>query len=155
MTVANRKQWRAAISSDLTTALVTSGLVQALYAGQVGNFGGQSPVVIVSSAGSDRPSDNYATQSTALFFNLDVFVLYADSVNGFDEMDAENAIDDIEAAVADWVQSNATRTPTSGVGWTLLGYAGRTGADIGPATIGGQEYRREQIGLRVNIQGAV
>jgi hypothetical protein len=155
MTVANRKLWRSAIASDLNTALVTSGLVQSLYAGQVADFGGQSPVVIVSSAGSDRPSDNYTTQSTALFLNLDVFVLYADSANGFDEMDAEDALDDIEAAVAEWVQANATRTPSNGVGWTLLEYAGRTGADIGPAPIGGQEYRREQIGLRVNIQGAV
>lgn len=154
MTVANRRTWRAAIASDLATALVPT-YAQALYAGQVADFGSQSPVVIVSSAGSDRPNDSYATQGTVLFFNLDVFVLYADSDNGFDEMDAEDALDDIEAAVAEWVLANATRTPSNGIGWTELAYAGRTGADIGPATIGGQEYRREQIGLRVTIQGAV
>ena len=154
MSVANRKLWRAAIASDLATALVPT-YANALYAGQVADFGGKSPVVIVSSAGSDRPNDTYATQTTALLINLDVFVLYADSANGFDELDAEDALDDIEAAVAAWVQANATRTPANGVGWTNLEYAGRTGADVGPATIGGQEYRREQIGLRVSIQGAV
>ena len=154
MTVANRKLWRSAIATDLTTALVPS-LAEAVYAGQVADFEGQYPVVIVSSGGSER-IDNDSTQRTALIINLDVFVLYADSEQGWDEMDAEDAIDDIEAAVAEWVKANATRTPTaSTVGWTGLEYAGRTGADVGPAEISGQQHRREQISLRVTIEGAV
>jgi hypothetical protein len=155
MSVANRRLWRAAIASDINTALSTLTAPPVVYAGQVADFAGQSPVVIVSSAGSDRPNDTYATQGTVLFINLDVFVLYADSENGWDEMDAEDALDDIEAAVAEWVLANGTRTPSASVGWTSLDYAARTGADIGPESIGGQEYRREQISLRVSIQGAV
>ena len=154
MSVANRKLWRAAIATDLETALVPT-YAQAVYAGQVATFDGQYPVVVVSSTGSER-TDNDTTQATALFINLDVFVVYADSANGWDEMDAEDAIDDIEAAVAAWVADNATRVPTaSTVGWTGLEYAGRTVADAPPPTIGGMEYRFEQISLRVSIQGAV
>ena len=154
MSVANRKLWRAAIAADLATALVPT-YAQAVYAGQVASFDGQYSVVVVSSAGSER-TDNDTTQATALFINLDVFVVYADSENGFDEMDAEDALDDIEAAVAAWVADNATRVPTaSTVGWTGLEYAGRTNADVGPVTLGGTDYRYEQIGLRVSIQGAV
>jgi hypothetical protein len=154
VSVANRKLWRAAIASDLETALVPA-YANALYAGQVATFNGASPVVVVSSAGSDR-AENDSTQKHALFINLDVFVLYSDSVNGFDETDAEDKLDDIEAAIATWVKDNATRQPSvNAVGWTGLEYAGRTNADIGPASLGGQDYRYEQIGLRVTIEGAV
>lgn len=154
MSNANRKDIRAAIAADLTAALVPA-LVDVVYAGQVADFKHQSPAVVVSSAGSDRTNETYATQGTVLFVDVGVFVLYSDAEHGWSELDAENRLDDIETAVSEWVAMNPNRAPSGGVGWTDLAYAGRTGADIGPASLGGQDYRYEQISLRVTIGGAV
>lgn len=159
MSVANRKPFRAQIASELTAVLVGVGKpAQALFAGQVADFGGLWPAVVVSSAGSDRPNDSgYAAQGTALLLNVDVFIKYSDTAENWDELNSEDALDDIEQIVAEWVLQNATRAPVAGsaVAWTNLTYSGRTDAEIPPVQIGGEEYRRERISLRVEIQGAL
>jgi len=159
VSVANRKGFRAQIASELTTVLVGSGKpAQALYAGQVADFGGLWPTVVVSSAGSERPNDaSYRGQQTGLLFDIDVFVKYSNAANSWDELDSEDALDDIEQIIAEWVLANGSRTPAAGsaIAWTNLTYTGRTDAELPPAFIGGEEYRHERIGLRVDIQGAI
>lgn len=159
MAVANRKPFRAQIASELAAVLVGAGKpAQSLFAGQVADFGGLWPAVIVSSAGSERPNDaSYAGQNTTMLFDVDVFIKYSDKAEGWDELKSEDALDDIEQIVAEWVLANGTRAPQVGsaVAWTNLEYAGRTDAEFPPAFIGGEEYRHERISLRVEIQGAL
>ncbi len=158
MSVANRKAWRAQIASELAAVLAGAGKpAQALYAGQVADFDGLYPVVVVSSGGSDRLGDNGSAQFAGLYLNVDVFVRYSDKANNWDELKSEDALDDIEQIVAEWVQANGNRPPVAGssIAWTNLAYVGRTDAERPPALIGGQEYRWERISLRVDIQGAI
>lgn len=159
MPVVNRKSFRAQIASELTALLVGTGKpAQSLYAGQVADFGGLWPAVVVSSAGSERPNESsYVAQTSTLLFDVDVFIKYSDEADGWDELDSEDALDDIEQIIADWVLQNSTRAPQAGsaVAWTNLSFAGRTDAELPPAEIGGEEYRHERISLRVEIQGAL
>ncbi len=159
MSVVNRKPFRAQIASELSALLVGVGKpAEALYAGQVAKFGGKSPVVVISSAGSERPNDSgYGAQDAVLLFAVDVLTKYSDAQRGWDELDSEDALDDIEQIIAEWVLQNSARPPVAGssVAWTNLSYAGRTDAELPPAQVGGEEYRCERISLRVVIQGAL
>lgn len=159
MSVVNRKPFRAQIASELSALLVGTGkLAEALYAGQVADFGGKSPVVVISSAGSARPNDSgYVGQGATLIFAVDVLTKYSDVKRGWDELNSEDALDDIEQIIADWVLQNSARAPVAGesVAWTNLSYAGRTDAELPPLRIGGEDYRCERISLRVEIQGAL
>lgn len=160
--VANRKTWRKAIAAELTPLLTGSGKpAQAVYDGLVGDFGVQSPVVVFSSGGSRRSKeDAFGTaQETVFFVDVNVYSLYAEETASgtWDEMDAEDAIDDIEKIIADYVMDNGSReTPVSGVVWTTLTYDERTetGSALQPVELGGAEYRRERIPLRISIMGA-
>ena len=158
--VANRKTYRAAIAAELATLLVGSGKpAQSVFAGHVGDFSGVSPAVIVSSGGSAREGveNNSRAQDTRLYVNVTVLVAYADEAGAYDELDSENALDDIEKIVSDWVGDNRTRDPghVSGVAWTELNFEQRTetGQLLPIAEVGGQSYRIETIPLVVRIMG--
>lgn len=158
--VANRKTYRAAIAAELSTLLVGSGLpAQQCFAGHVGEFSGVSPAVIVSSGGSARQTvqNTSRTQDTTLYINVTVLVAYGEVDGTFDELDSENALDDIEKIVSDWAGDNRTRDPgdASGVAWTNLDFEQRTetGQLLPLAEIGGRSYRIETIPLAVRIMG--
>lgn len=146
MTAANRATVRAAFASLLNTALVSSGsgIVQAVYAYRAGDFGGQSPVVVVTSAGSLR--ERYTFQGTKPSYLLDtfVFVAYSEGDTSWDAEDSEDALDDIEAKIAEVLDSNQ-RTAN----WNGLTQEGPSNAreDV---DIGGVAYRREVITIRVD-----
>lgn len=146
MSVVSRQPARAGLAALLETALVGTGLpVQAVYAYQVGEFQGQSPVVVVTSGPMERLRDTmgecYRSRFNLLIY---VFVLYADPGTSWGEDDAEDALDAIEALIADTLLTNA-RTAN----WDRLEYAGAS--DVDAVAIGGVEYRRELITLTVEV----
>lgn len=146
MTVVSRAPARKGLAQLLEAALVgTDKPVQAVYAYQVGDFRGQSPVVAVTSGPMERLRDTmgacYRSRFNLLVY---VFVLYADPTAGWGEDDAEDALDTIEAAIADLLLTN-TRT----VNWDRLEYSGPSDPDA--VVIGGVEYRRELITLTVEV----
>lgn len=146
MSVVSRQPARAGLATLLETALVGTGLpVQAVYAYQVGEFQGQSPVVVVTSGPMERLRDTmgecYRSRFNLLIY---VFVLYADPGTGWGEDDAEDALDAIEALIAATLLTN-TRTAN----WDRLEYAGAS--DVDAVAIGGVEYRRELITLTVEV----
>lgn len=146
MASTSRKTVRDALTGLLQTALVGSGKpAQAVYGYQVGDFGGQSPVVVVASGPIERERKGFGpcwhTSATLLVY---VFVAYA--ATGWTEANAEDALDSVEAAIADVVLANSS-TAT----WHGLKYEGPTEPD--GVEIGGVEYRREVIRLRCEVLG--
>ena len=140
----NRETVRDALVTLLQTALVGAGLpVQAVYGYQVGDAGGQSPAVVVSSAGSER---RYKTMGTnwhdVFYFNVYAFVLYADSASSWTEANAEDRIDLIEKEIADTVMDNRTNA-----NWDIITIEGPSIVD--GVEIGGEEYRRELTRIKV------
>lgn len=155
--IVNRKTYRQIITSELSAAL--SSLVQAVYGFRVGNFAGKSPVVVITSAGSDRRQEitSKPDAETALLFHVDVFTLYADPASGWTEANAEDRIDDIEQVIANWVQTNTnglSRLEAGQPSWFELVFNERsaTGSFLQPERIGGQEYRRERMTITVFIR---
>lgn len=155
----SRKLYRQLLASEIGTALTNANLVQAVYGYRIGNFNGQSPVVIVTSAGSDRRQEitGSVDAEVELLFAVDVFVLYADKASSWTEANAEDAIDDIEQTVADWVLTNANgiaRTEAGQTSWFDLTFNDRsaTGSLLQSEKQGGQEYRRERMTITVHIR---
>lgn len=136
-----RAETREALGAGLRANVPSA---QVVYTSQVSSFGGQSPVLVLTSAGSARNRQTLAGQGAEYRFNLHVLVLYSDAASGWTEADAENALDAIEAEVATFVAANAR----GGANWSGLAYADPTDARD-PAVIDGSEYRHEVIPLVV------
>jgi hypothetical protein len=142
----SRETVRDALTTLLQTALVGSGKpAQAVYGYQVGDFGGQSPVVVVTSGPVERMRRGLgACWHTTATLMVYVFVAYA--ATGWTEANAEDALDTIEALIADVVLANG-----STANWNGMVYDGPTQVD--GLAIGGVEYRREVIELRCEVLG--
>ena len=146
MASTSRKTVRDGLTTLLQAALVGSGKpAQAVYGYQVGDFGGQSPVVVVASGPVVRERKGFGPcwHTTATLLVL-VFVAYA--APGWTEANAEDALDGIEAAIADVVLANSS-TAT----WHGLTYAEQS--EPGSVVIGGVEYRNEVIRLACEVLG--
>lgn len=140
----NRETARDALVTLLNTALVGSGLpASVVYGYQVGDFGGLSPVVVVSSAGSERNDLTSLGGMVTFRYTIDVFVTYTDG-GSWQEDDAEDRLDLIEKAIWDTCQANQVAT-----NWQSLDYDGKTQCDS--MIIGGQEYRVERIPIAVTV----
>lgn len=155
----NRKTYRQLLANEIGQALTNAGVVQAVYPFRVGNFNGQSPVVTFTSAGSDRRQEitGGVDAETSLMFAIDVFVLYADQASNWTEANAEDAIDNIEQVVADWVMTNSdglSRSEQGQTSWFDLVFNERsaTGSLLQAERLGGQEYRRERMTITVFIR---
>lgn len=142
----NRETVRDAMAALLNTALVGTGLpVQAVYAYRVGDLGGQSPVVVVSSAGSERPRMTAAGGRTTVLLQVDVFVLYSDE-DTWGEDEAEDRLDLIEKTIAETIHSSQVTA-----NWQAVDYAAQS--ERVDVEVGGLEYAREMILLRVEVFG--
>jgi hypothetical protein len=139
MSKPTRGQVRAALGVLLTAGVPSA---QAVYTAQVGSFAGQSPVLVLTSAGSARSRQTQAGSGAEYRYNLHTFVLYSDAASGWTEADAEDALDAIEAEVAALAEANAR----GGTIFNGLAYADPTDARA-PAVIDGVEYRHEVIPL--------
>ena len=143
----SRETVRKAFASVLQTTLVGGGLAQAVYDYQVGDFGGQSPVVVVASGPIMRERRSlgpcYHTTAALMVY---IFVAYADPASNWTEANAEDRLDAIEVAIADTLLANSS-TPN----WSDAHYFQPTQVD--GVEIGGIEYRRELITIEAEIVG--
>ncbi len=140
-----RKAARRKLAALLQTALVGDGLLaQAVYPYQRGDFAGQSPVVCVTSGPANHEPNGFGCDKATFQLLAFVFVAYAVPGTGWTEEDAEDALDDIEAMVAEVVAGNGRSEA-----WTQIAYAGPT--DPQTVVIGGVEYRRELITFDVQL----
>ena len=140
----NRETVRDAMATLLETALVGTGLpAQAVYNYRPADFNGQSPVVVVSSAGSERPRFTAAGGRTSVFLQVDTFTLYSDE-GTWNEDDAEDRFDLLEKTIAETLHANQDTT-----NWDAVDYTSRS--ERIDVEIGGLEYVREMIPLRVEV----
>ena len=140
----NRETVRDAMATLLETALVGTGLpAQAVYGYRVGDFNGQSPVVTVSSAGSERPPMTARGGRTVVYLQVDTFTLYSDE-GSWGEDEAEDRLDLLEKTIAETLHGNQVTA-----NWQAVDYAARS--ERVDVEIGGLEYAREMIPLRVEV----
>ena len=89
---------RRKLAELLAAALVGNGLpAQAVYAWQVGDFAGQSPVVAVTSGPANHEPNGFGCDKAVFQLFVYVFVAYAVPGAGWTEEHAEDALDDIRA----------------------------------------------------------
>lgn len=142
--VLNRTTVRRALATLLDTALVGSGKpAEALYRYMVSDFQGKSPVIVVSSAPTNRNKQAQVTRVHS-FVDLDIdnYVLY--SAEGWTEEQSEDALDELEKAVSDVLMDNDT-TET----WAQLSFKGDS--DLDYVAVGGKMYRVETIHVRTQL----
>jgi hypothetical protein len=136
----NRETLRDALATLLTTALVGTGLpAQHVYGYPIGDFGADSPVVVIDSAGSERVRET-TSSIWRDWFHLNVIVFVA-CVNAAGEADAEDKLDLIEKKVADALIDN-----TEAGSLNCFELTGKSTVDH--IEIGGNYYRRELVPVR-------
>lgn len=151
MAVINRKAYRQLVASELTPLLVGSGLpCEAVYDYTAPAFEAQSPVVTVESMASGRATDQSGRfDCSEVLIAVQVFVAWSDAKSDYYSEDSEDALDDIEQIVGQWVNDNGSRA-TGAAMWTNLKYAERTSISL-LDNVGGLAYRQEQIVLRFTV----
>jgi hypothetical protein len=147
----DRKTVREAFAALLAAALVGDGKpVEAVYAYQVSDFQGKSPVVFITSAGSFRRNPERSTRSTSIaYFDVNVMVLYSDSDADWTEQDSEDCLDLIEKSVAQIVANNGR---DDALPWMELDFSARS--EVTSVVIGGKDYSWEIIPLAAVLWGA-
>ena len=142
----NRETVRDALATLISTAMVGTGKpVQAVYNYRPSEFGGQSPVVTVSSQGSERPRLSFAGGQATHFLQVDVFVLYNDQASWTEDL-AEDRLDLIESMLADIVDPRQRYSS-----WEAIGYEERSRRIA--VVIGGVEYAWESITIGIRVFG--
>ena len=143
----NRETVRDYLAGLLDTKLVdTDETVAAVYNYRVSDFGSLSPVIVVSSAGSNREQISAMPQPgvrDAIFLlTVHVFVRYA--ATNWTEAQAEDRLDLIEKTIVGVLDDNAEVEDV----WTDIDYQADSVRD--DIEIGGKGYIREtiQIGAR-------
>ena len=142
----NRETVRDQLATLLNAKLVTAdGIVQAVYNYRIGDFQGLSPVVIVSSGGSNRELISAipppGVRNAVFLLTVFVFVRYA--AESWTEAQAEDRLDLIEATIVGVLDDNARVTNV----WNAIDYqANSVRSDV---VIGGKDYIQEVIPIGV------
>lgn len=146
----NRKAARAAVQTFLQTALTPDPVV-AVYAYPVTmkDINGIYPIVVISSAGSERERKFVGATNPAAAFvlNLEVFIRASDPEAGLTEQSVEDKLDDIEQLIND---AFANPSNVRAGGFDSLSYAGQSQADKMEMD-DGVIYRHELIPVKVRM----
>ncbi len=147
--VINREIVRDKLATLLSTALVGTGKpAQAVYNYQIGDFQGQSPVVVVTSHGSRRTRlANQTFTDTHFLLDVHVFVLYTDIETGgtWTEALSEDRLDLLEKSIADVIVDNSQIDNY----WNWMTTSETS--DVSGITVGGLEYRHEVITVDAQV----
>lgn len=147
MSVMSRKTVRDHIAAGLTTGAPTAQIV---YSGQKKVESSPTPCIRVFSSGSGRPAVPKSGRRSVFLFIVQVWVLLysSDPGDGWDSDQAEDALDTIEAEIAEWIGDNQL-TPDM---WTSIEYSGTSFATNVVLT-GGLTYIVEDIPIEVRVYG--
>ncbi len=149
--MSTRKQTRDAVA-ELIRAHVTGA--QRVYpltdeqgerVTQPADFGGESPVVVVASAGSARPRKTFSGSMPTFYLDIHLFVRATaidDDGNTRAAAGIDDTLDDLEDALAQAVSAGQ-----NSIHWTAIDYDGRSQAEF-LTVFDGTEYKRERIPLK-------
>lgn len=109
-------------------------------------FSGESPVIVVASAGSARPQKTLRGTIPIFYLDIHLFVR-ATAIDGDGNTvtvaEIDDALDDLEDALAQLVAA-----VQNGEHWTAVDYDGRSRAEF-LTILDGTEYKREIIPLKI------
>jgi len=139
VSIKTRKEIREALGTLLSAEMTGTGNpVQAVYDYLKGTFNGQSPVVVVGSAGMEsEPMTFRGSQVTYCFVILTFVTREGEEV-------AEDALDEVAQALYQVVEENRKTTE-----WQFWGYDGRS--RIEPASVGGDPYWMEMTPVVMEV----
>jgi len=133
-----RETARDAIVTLLTAALVGPGLpVKTVTGSKVSNLEGVTPLVVVLSKASARDLSFGHGNVAAFAFSVQVWVLQSGA--GWTHAQAEDALDCIEARIAQVYEDNLVNRTT----WEVLAYDGAT--EVREVAVAGVPYYVETI----------
>ncbi len=143
--VTNPETIRDAIATLLENALTGTGKpVQAVYNYEAADFSGQSPVIVVVSAGDDFERRTVGARFRGnVYLDVMSFVLYADS--SWTPANCEDRLNLVKKEILDTLFDDANQFTSSRSIYT----DGRS--TISPANVGGADYRMEITPLRVQV----
>ena len=141
----NRKHIRRALHPLLVSSLAAEGnllIPEAnIFKGRLANPKGQSPLVYITSGGSDRPP--LTIRQKQAIFRIEIYsltLLVDPNNNEWTEEMAEDLLDDIEARIKHVVESN----PKMDKLWTSVEYI-EGGTTIERVPLAGHDYLVEMI----------
>lgn len=138
----NRKVVREAIGAGLAANLPSA---QAVYNHARADFGGQSPVVRISSESSERPGLTQQGIRSVFRYMIEIWVLLTDR-DGWTERDAEDTLDTVELEIISWMIQNHNTDL-----WSSLTYDGQSTVVV--AIDGGDTWLIERIPIRAEVHG--
>lgn len=146
VSMVNQETVRDAFVALLGAAKTASALsCQAVYGYRIGDFGSQSPIVTVSSAGDQLVGFTAAGFRTHVWLQVDTFTLYSDK-GSWTEALAEDRKDLLKQQINQVVVDNQVTAA-----WQSIDMGGRSQrVDV---TIGGNEYIRETWELLFEVYG--
>lgn len=133
MSVASRKTVREEIGAILTTRLVPT-YAESVHIDRPFDFGGESPIVLVTSAGSGRKPLTF--QGTQPVFYLTIVTM------ALADADVDDILDTLEQQIAQFCEAYRT-----GSSWQALNYDTRSETRYVISVIDGKEYKTEEIPL--------
>jgi hypothetical protein len=147
----DRKTLRESLATLLAAELVGAGKpVSAVYAYQVADTKGKSPVVFVTSAGAWRRNPEHSTRAGSIaYLDVNILVLYSDGTTSWTEQHSEERLDLIEKKIGEVVANNSENPAQP---WMFLDFAGRS--EVTSVVIGGKDYSWEIIPLQAQLWAA-
>jgi len=147
MSTTSRATIRDAVAAMLITALTGVGKpVQTVYAYQRSQLGGASPIVTVTSGGTERRAIAYGEDMPRFYLTLTTFVLHSDPAASWTEANAEAKLDEVEALISATLIANQ-ETAT----WQNIQYAARSTVET-VMSLDGFVYRREMTPILVECE---
>lgn len=141
MAVSKREEVKDAL------AVLIKGLTdfQTVYGSVQDDLGGETPVAILLSSGSDRKRLTGQGLTSTFYYDLNMYVLYSSPEDDWTPEKAEDRMDDLESQVAAMIVDTSRATPN----WGSIAYVGRS--NMVTIIVKGKAYLREVIPLAVEV----
>ena len=143
---ATREEVRVELGSRLATTLEVPGLAQKVYAYVEADFGSQTPVVMIATAGTGMQPLTHQGSRMIHLYDLHVYVLYALEDGTWTAEQSQQRLDQIYSAIATWLD-----VPTNKVTNYWKSIKQITDSVVIPESVGGLGYWHEVIPLRVEV----
>lgn len=148
-TIQSREVARDKWATLMETALVTGGIIDAVYGYQVKEMGGKASVLVITSDGTDRSTGTFDPTPIAIqYFSFHLFVRYAKG--DWTEANSEDFLDTFEKKVSEVIVDYCDRIGEKDPEWTRTWFDGPSEPDVF-IDIEGREYRHEMIRIACEV----
>ena len=138
---------RKTVREAMQTAMATYYTVaQAGYPYKPDDLGGQFPVYAIESTSGLRSMEKFGTVSSIFQFVIHHFVLYANPEQSWTKQNADDALDTLELAWANFLTAKKVNSPT----WQNIQVLGPS-IILDNVDMAGERYIDEQIPVEVRV----